>query len=515
MSFRKLLWIAAALLGAVSSGCGAQDIAANGATEGSAIGVPASVSPLPLLSKYERSGAFTIAGDVGFSVPLPNGEDLWIRGDTPVYRPPITNSQVMHSFVLGTSAAEGPYAPGMVPQALAEIPTPSAHFTGADIVPSRFLKNPGDLYLPNSTRKCTLTQKGQYPAAWATGAVLDPASYSPALGYDTDVMITFAETCIFNHNVYGYAEGWGFAEYDWRNNSLTTTEVYHPRPHVGLPAAALLGTPVAADGQIYLFSSPCGLDSQWTCAKKLIGAEVADNAAALRTAADYRYFDPAVPGGFTSDPAIAMAQPGSLIPRESLSDAGLVDLVRQPGIGYLLVAQVGWYGKYELWRAPAPFGPWALSGSGTVPGCDVRVVTLACHAYFLHPELSDAGGIAMSYFGAAENHLVVLMIPLPGRSSVEPVGLLVPSTSALSSPPGRSTHLTLTLRGAPGPASLSAPGLPSGVTARFDSTTLSSGSSTHVTLSVSRARHHRYVPLVFTATTATGSVSVTVVLGIR
>ena len=379
-------------------------------------------TPAPLLSTYESIGAHLVAGDVGATVALPNGLDLLIRGDSPYYR---YNARVqgglqLVGWIAGSSAAEGPYTPGAVPQSFTELPTPPAAITSAKNPPQHFLRNPRDTFVPKSRRTCN-KPGAHYPVAWPTGAALDPASYSSALGYDTDVLVTYLEVCVPRRFTDGLVEGWGFAEYNWANNAFdANVEVYKPQVPSLLPVAAQLGAPVIRNGQVYLFSAVCDTANGLVCTSgRVFGAEVADNVAAMGNPAQYLYLDPSAPGGLTSDPALASAQPGSLLgtgnpPATAVAVGDYSGVPGYPGPGLEMVTTTDGAGGYQLWRSSSPFGPWTTETSGTLPGCTFRNIsgfTVGCHALFGHPELSTGAAMMLSYYESSTLHLEGIQVP--------------------------------------------------------------------------------------------------------
>ena len=52
-------------------------------------------------------------------------------------------------------------------------------------------------------------------------------------------------------------------------------------------------------------------------------------------------------------------------------------------------------GQYTIYTASSPTGPWTETASGVLPRCDTSPAP--CHSMALHPELSPAGRLAVSY----------------------------------------------------------------------------------------------------------------------
>ena len=225
-------------------------------------------------------------------------------------------------------------------------------------------------------------------------------------------------------NIDGTSEGWGFAEYNWaRNIMATNVVVYHPAPNAKLPVAAALGSPVIRQGLVYLFSSTCDASFDIACTSgRVFAAQVPDSVAALSNPNNYRYYDPSVPGGFTSHPITASTQPDSLIKEsgkaaypELVSVADFSRVVGYPGPGLEMVGLTTINGEYQVWHSASPFGPWTFETSGTLPDCTTSNTmtgfSLPCHALVAHPELSTGTGMVVSYLNQATLHLDALLVP--------------------------------------------------------------------------------------------------------
>jgi hypothetical protein len=58
-------------------------------------------------------------------------------------------------------------------------------------------------------------------------------------------------------------------------------------------------------------------------------------------------------------------------------------------------------GRYQIREAADPRGPWTAGGSGTIPGCAGRPSGPErdlCFSLSIHPELSPAGRLLVTYF---------------------------------------------------------------------------------------------------------------------
>lgn len=360
------------------------------------VGAPPPSAPL---SGYETSQRGLVAGDDGITVVLPNGQDLLLRGDTPFYYQH-SGSYTRVTTIRGSTAAEGPFTRGLVPQDLVELPTPPQRPSSSTEMPYRFLPNPTDVLQPGTSKSCS-----GYGASWITGAALDPATLSPTLGYDTDVLITFTEACVSGSSANGLLEGWGIAEYNWAANSFdNVTEVVPPAPNgAPLVPAAALGSPVVSGGEVYLFSATCDSSYIGIClAGRVFVAQVPDALGALRSAGSYRFFDTST-RTFTDTALQASAQSGSVAPSQlagpygvNVEDASGVPGL--PGAGLEMVVTNDGYGDYQLWRSPSPAGPWTMQSKGKVPGCSDPPGGSFCYAFAGHPELSTSSALTLSYY---------------------------------------------------------------------------------------------------------------------
>ncbi len=175
-----------------SNGTGFSDVILAGSP---AVAVPVNAiseaySPTPALelSQNERVPNRFFARDDGISVPLGNGNDLWLFGDTPVT---VANSSGYNytcpiCFVTGSTAAEGGYTAGQIPTDLNEVPTPGQPLSLSPTTsPGQFIGAP-NTYLPGGGGSCA-TAKGAYAARWLSGGAL--------LSGTSDVLVTYNDVC--------------------------------------------------------------------------------------------------------------------------------------------------------------------------------------------------------------------------------------------------------------------------------------------------------------------------------
>jgi hypothetical protein len=344
----------------------------------------------PVLSQVESS-RITDLTDTGITVPLPNGEDLWVFGDLERYLHKGGRHKsvwVKHGFVKGSNAAEGPYTQGQLPTPLDNVRVGQS--LSATNQPTQFIPTPTDVYMKNgSSKRCTKAHGAKYPARWATGAALMPDS--------TNVLVTYIDICVVSPTNYP-TEGWGFMEYNWMENTISVapTDVFPPTPGgATLPATEEFGSPIVANNEVTLFSSGHCPDGLYTT--------IAANATALANPASY--VPSSVPGGFEATGC------GS-VERATGPDS-------QPELQ--LVWLTGTEGQFAVYSAPTVTGRWSEEATGTLPGCQTDI---GCYSVYLHPEMSTSSKLLVSYVlpdygpGVAGytnttlGHLVLASVPL-------------------------------------------------------------------------------------------------------
>ena len=105
--------------------------------------------------------------DVGFSVALPNGQALWIFGDTSTVEY-VGNAWKMTHFIAGSSAAIGPYSPGQVPAPMTEVIVGQPH--RADNQPARFVPGADQRPPPRRQRTRAATRPTARPSPAPAGS---------------------------------------------------------------------------------------------------------------------------------------------------------------------------------------------------------------------------------------------------------------------------------------------------------------------------------------------------------
>jgi hypothetical protein len=314
----------------------------------------------PVLTRSETS-TVTLARDAGMSVALPNGRDFWVFGDTPRYHF-AKGKWTNRGFVAGSSAADGPYARGHIPKPLNEVYL--GHKRSTKNGPTVFIPPPHNTYFPDgSGRECSRANGAAEEGRWPAGVALMPnKSY---------VLVTYLLVCVPavpNFTV----EGWGFVLYNWKTNRIAAgpIDVFKPaRSGASLSPVKTFGSPIVSGSNVTLFSyTCCSPGSVYT-------TTVAANLAALSKPGSY--VSHAVSGLPTSF-YLSVSGKSPTQPRVQLFE--LIDNK----------------GRFAVYTAPNARGPWARKATGVLPGC--KSSPQACYAMYAHPELSNAGGLMVSYY---------------------------------------------------------------------------------------------------------------------
>jgi len=123
-------------------------------------------------------------------------------------------------------------------------------------VPSRFVAEPTNVYLPGgSGRHCT-DQTAAFPARWPTGLAVMPSNPS-------DLLVTYSEVCVTRPP--GGApsidtEGWGYLLFNWRTRHVDhgPVDVFRPKRNAkAISDSLLFESPQFDNGRLVLFSSTC------------------------------------------------------------------------------------------------------------------------------------------------------------------------------------------------------------------------------------------------------------------
>lgn len=363
--------------------------------------LPGAAPPARVLSAYETAApGNTIDRDCGYSAPLPGRprRGIWLFCDT-VWK------GARPGLWLGTTAATGPADPGRVPTALTELPTPGGPHTPATPPatppagpspdararpPQGMLGAPPGLVLPGG-RPCHIPGTA-YSASWASGAARPPGTGT--------LLITYTDVCV--HGTTISTQGFGLVTYRPAGHALTGRTRLFTAP-AGLPFQQNLGSPVFTRGHLYLFASVCDASAFGAChGGRVTLARVPADPAAWRDPAAYRYW---TPGGWTPDAARA----GTVVHGAAPYLVHVADYTAL-GKGLVMVEQRGLDGRYRLWRAPAPEGPWTPAADGAVP-CSGGSGLDQCRALIGHPGLSTRGALLLSYYNPADHHITARAVP--------------------------------------------------------------------------------------------------------
>jgi hypothetical protein len=316
----------------------------------------------PLLSKSENPKV-TLGRDGGFSVPLPNGKNLWIFADTPRLEW-IRGAWRLRWYFGGSSVARLPsFTPGKPPKGrLTELAPGKRRAANANA--AAFIPTPAHVYMPDGSGKRCNKQNGT-PSTnrvrWPAGAALLPDK--------TNVLIPYVITCVLSQYFFT-VQGWGFTRYNWKTNrfSQKPLDVFPARVDgSGFSSRFFFGSPLVVGKRVTFYS--------WACCNPSGGVyQTTLDISALKDPAAYQpQLLPGVP--MTFDPSIV---------KKSKTHPHFSMFVR-----------TGFRGQYQLYSSPAPQGPWSLAGSGVLPRCDTAPVP--CHSLILHPEFSPAGRLLVSY----------------------------------------------------------------------------------------------------------------------
>jgi hypothetical protein len=346
-----------------------------------AVHAASTIQAVPVRSSYE-STTREVYRDIGLSVVLPDGHELWIFGDTNVLQHTNQGWTSLH-FIDGSSALEAHYTRGQVPHG-GEYPTGT---------PGQFLPSPKQVYLPDgSGRPCVKgISNAAFPARWPTGLVVMPKR-------SQDVLITYDVVCVYHPPGAPAAqnEGWGYALYNWRHQYFDhgPVDVFKPGVNGGVfPSSGELGSPVVENGQLTFFSSTCSSDYLGFCGSgQAYSVTVTPTIAALDNPSSYQ--------------VRAIATDGSA-PWEPLSVS-----VGRYSNGLRLIEWTTIGGTYAIFSSSSVGKPWHLDHTGTLPGCQSH--NGYCFAFVGHPELSTPTQVFVSYVDpnvGPTGHVVISAIP--------------------------------------------------------------------------------------------------------
>jgi hypothetical protein len=348
-----------------------------------------SAPPAQVLSNFENTYGASLSRDCGFSTPLPANPatSLWLFCDTAIYG---LNQQLQYhetGFIPGSTAAEGPFTAGEVPQGLSELPTPPTALPSMPNSdgPAQFLPTPSGLV--TSTGQPCNSANGAYAASWIMGVTQEPASANPA-----DVLIAYDNYCVQGTFTFD-PEGFGIAEYNPATNTVDRQVTIFTGTNVE-PQQMLL-SPVFSGTHLYLFGYQCtSRDSFGDCTGGSIYlARTGDTASSWDSPSSYQWRD-----GGTWTTAAASAT--SIIPSATPATISAANF-SSVGQGVVLIEQTGPGGNFIAYEPVSSLtGTWRQVISASVP-CGSSSTGI-CHALIGHPELSTASELMISYFDPAQ-----------------------------------------------------------------------------------------------------------------
>jgi hypothetical protein len=346
-----------------------------------------SAPPASVNSNFENTYGASLSRDCGFSTPLPANPatSLWLFCDTAIYG---LNQQLQYhltGFIPGSTAAEGPYTAGAVPQGLSELPTPPAALPSMPNSdgPAQFLKTPAGL-VTSAGQPCD-SANNAYAASWISGVTHEPSTGNPA-----DVLITFGNYCVEGGLSFD-PEGFGIAEYNPATNMVVSQTTLVTGATV--PPQQMLVSPVFSGSHLYLFGSQCASQDQFgDCTSGSIYlARTGDTASSWDNPASYQWRD----GSTWSSAASAT----SIIPSATPISAVNVNNYSPAGQGIVLIEPTNAGGGFLAYEPVSSLtGTWKQVISASVP-CGSG--SGLCHAITGHPELSTTGELMISYFDPA------------------------------------------------------------------------------------------------------------------
>ncbi|GAB7044188.1 MULTISPECIES: hypothetical protein [Catenuloplanes] len=350
--------------------------------------------PLSTADTAERP----ISRDAGFSAAYSATNALWIFGDT-VHRdgsPP---------WLLGTTAAAGPYTRGQVPTTLQELPTPPAAPTPGRTGVAMFLPQPQGLLVPGTPTAenpnpppvaCGAEGSRSYPASWTSGMTRIPGTGR--------LLIAYHQICVALDRDWP-VERVTLTEYDPATNRFggTVTPFTAAPLQNGVPVVRQLGSPVfGGDGFLYLYTHDFAT-------ARVVAARVAANAASWGDAANYRWWNGTTWTG-TQSAAVSVITGAPEIWSAHVADFTGVGTHR---LAMIVQTSFG-TGGYRVYEAASPAGPWTAGPAGRVPDtCPGG--GFGCYAFTGHAELSTADRFWLSWYSPGDRngfaHLRLASVP--------------------------------------------------------------------------------------------------------
>jgi len=332
-------------------------------------------------SSYETANR-EISRDIGISVVLPDGHELWLFGDTSIYKRNKGGWGGLR-FIDGSTALEARFTRGQVPHG-GEYPSGQ---------PTRFIPVPDDVYLTDGSGRTCVRGNGNaaFAARWPTGAAVMPTDSS-------QLLITYSEVCVTGGGASAQQqpEGWGYLLYNWRTHHIDQgpVDVFKPSADGALLASSyVFGSPIFDNGNLTLFSSTCVAQYLGCGTGQVLSVTMPATTAALDDPASYN--------------------PNQLSTDGSGSWAPLSISVARYSTGLRIIEWTSIVGTYDIFSTSTLATPWHLDASGTLPGCQTH--KQFCFALQGHPELSTASQVFVSYVdpdvGPGMGHVVMSAVP--------------------------------------------------------------------------------------------------------
>jgi len=332
-----------------------------------------------VVSKSE-SPTVTLGRDGGFTVPLPNGKDLWIFADTPRFEYS-KGKWRFRSFIPGSTAGLMPFTVGRTPTAKSRVGEIKVGHSPATVGnPAQFIPPPTNVYMPNgSGKKCNRAngQPSTNSVRWPAGGALMPDK--------TNVLISYVDVCLVNSYFYT-GEGWGYALYNWKTNHYTQAphDVFKPtKDGAEFRRDHYFSSPIVTGHQVNFFS--------WGCCGASGGV--------FRTTVDIANL---------KNPASYVLQRIANVP--ATYELSVVKKSKTHA-RYSMYTLTGTKGEYAIYTASSVAGPWTKQASGSLPRC--AQAPYPCHSIILHPELSPSGRMLVSYHLAGYGPAVPTKHPYP------------------------------------------------------------------------------------------------------
>lgn len=327
---------------------------------------------------------YRIARDAGISVQYSTSPPLtlWVFADTTV-------PGHIGLIPYGT-AAQGSFAPGVVPTALNELPTPPSPPQTGLTAPAPFFPAPAPLLKVNGGSCGT---SGSYAADWVMGGAKIPNS--------SNVLLVYGEVCVESSPLAFTTERLAVGEYNPFTNTFVTID--HPfvaSPlNAGLAVEKMLHAPVFANGYLFLYAGDLANNAIYI-------ARVPANQTAWSDPSKYKWWNGA---DWTKNSSAAVTIiPGAYPLANAVSVA---DYSTNSSHKYVLVEQTGFRSAgFQTYESTSPRGPW-LAGLAAQPPDACVGGTFGCYAVNGHAELSTSTQFVYSWWSvddrSGEGHIRV------------------------------------------------------------------------------------------------------------